>query len=121
MRLNRVIALLALGLLLFTTYRAAPIQASYLAAPPAAASQFASPLFERVWSRTDAPVAANIAHRSWTWGPAPGPARDEPFAGAPNGTRQVQYFDKGRMEVNPAVEDRTAPGRRPAACSSLNW
>jgi hypothetical protein len=109
MRLNRVTALLALGLLLLTTYRFAPAQASYLATPPAATAQFASPLFERVWSRTDAPVAANIAHRSWTWGPGPGPTREEPFAGAPNGTRQVQYFDKGRMEVNPAVKDPNSP------------
>ena len=43
--------------------------------------------------------------------------REEPFAGAPGGTRQVQYFDKGRMEVNPGGQRPEQPlggDQRPA-------
>jgi hypothetical protein len=73
--------------------------------PPAGAAPapFAAPRFESVWARTDQPVAAGNVARSWIWGPAPGEVRQEPFAGAPGGARTVQYFDKARMEVNPAV------------------
>ncbi|MGI8587512.1 MAG: cellulase family glycosylhydrolase [Chloroflexia bacterium] len=73
--------------------------------PPAAAPAFASPLFERVWARNDGPVAAGSTARSWTWGPGPGIGGAEEFTGAPGGSRAVQYFDKGRMEVNHAVGD----------------
>jgi hypothetical protein len=58
-----------------------------------------------VWARTDQPVANGSVARSWIWGPAPGEVRQEPFAGAPGGSRTVQYFDKARMEVNPATGD----------------
>jgi hypothetical protein len=66
---------------------------------------FASPDFERVWSRDDGPVASGQAVRSWGWGPAPGVAITEPLAGTPGGTRTVQYFDKARMELNSAITD----------------
>ena len=74
--------------------------------PGAALAGFASPLFERVWTRTDQPVAAGVTSRSWTWGPGAGPTVQEPWAG---GTRNVQYFDKARMEVNSAVSDPNSP------------
>ena len=70
---------------------------------------FAQPQFERLWSRTDLPVALGQAARSWLWGPQPGEVRAEPFSIAPGGTRLVQYFDKARMEVNPAVADLSDP------------
>jgi hypothetical protein len=73
-------------------------------APP-----FANTQFERVWSRSDQPVASGAASRSWLWGPQPGETRTEPFAGAPGGARTVQYFDKARMEVNSAVSDPNDP------------
>jgi hypothetical protein len=104
MRSRRLLPLVGLLSLLL------PLTGAASEGPPAApAAAFASPLFERVWARTDAPVAAQVAARSWTWGPAAGPARTEPFAGAPGGARSVQYFDKGRMEVNPAVTDSASP------------
>ena len=71
---------------------------------------FVVPQFEQVWSRTDQPVLSGAVSRSWIWGPSlPGNVRSEPFAGAPGGTRTVQYFDKARMEVNSAVTDTTNP------------
>jgi hypothetical protein len=65
---------------------------------------FANAQFAGVWNRTDAPVARASIARSWVWGPQPGEIRQEPFAGAPGGTRTVQYFDKARMEVNAAAD-----------------
>ena len=73
------------------------------------APSFATSQFERVWSRTDGPVAEGAASRSWLWGPQPGEVRTEPFAGAPGGVRTVQYFDKARMEANSAVTDPADP------------
>jgi hypothetical protein len=60
---------------------------------------FADPAFERTWRRTDATVAAGNIQRSWIWGPVPRMARSEGYLQAASGLRQVQYFDKGRMEV----------------------
>ncbi len=84
---------------------ALPMQAALL--PPAATEPgFAAPSFGTLWARTDRPVADGTVARSWVWGPGPGPARTEPYKEAPGGLRTVQYFDKARMEINPAA----APG-----------
>jgi hypothetical protein len=55
--------------------------------------------FLNVWRRGDGPVNGQTA-RSWLWGPQPIFTGWEPYAGLPGGVRQVQYFDKSRMEVN---------------------
>lgn len=74
------------------------------ARPPAATEPgFVAPSFGTLWARTDRPVAQGTVARSWVWGPGPGPARTEPYKEAPGGLRTVQYFDKARMEVNPAA------------------
>ncbi len=80
--------------------------------PGAAASPltFADPVFGRVWTRTDGPVATGQVTRSWVWGPGSWAAGQEPYSEAPGGARLVQYFDKGRMEINDPTADRTAPG-----------
>ena len=79
------------------------------AAPSAAAPlRYADAAFERVWTRTDAPVAAGQAGRSWYWGPQPGMIVREPFAGLPGGSHLVQYFDKSRMEINDPAGDRNS-------------
>ena len=57
--------------------------------------------FLRTWQRTDKPVLDGSTARTWMWGPAPSTAVvTEEYADAPGGTRQVQYFDKARMEDN---------------------
>ena len=76
------------------------------AGPVRATDGFADPAFQRVWQRTDLPVAANQAGRTWFWGPQPGMARLEQYGGAGQ-QRQVQYFDKSRMEINNPQADRT--------------
>ena len=84
------------------------------AQPGAAQSQFnvsfVDLAFQRVWTRTDGLVADGSAVRSWVWGPGSWAAGREPYAEGPGGTRVVQYFDKGRMEVNDPTSDRSAPG-----------
>ncbi|HQZ89646.1 MAG TPA: CAP domain-containing protein [Thermomicrobiales bacterium] len=64
----------------------------------AAASELAP--FQRVWSRTDEPIAAGKVARTWMWGPAAVSGLSyEPYVESPGGQRIVQYFDKSRMEI----------------------
>src|SRR4051794_14147351 len=82
------------------------------AAPMAQQAGFADPALERVWQRTDLPVANGTVSRTWFWGPKPGEARQEPFQKSPSGPvrpRLVQYFDKARMEINDTTVDRNSP------------
>src|SRR5689334_22202542 len=69
---------------------------------------FADPAFQQVWERSDKPVAESRAGgRSWMWGPQPNQALTEPYSrNILGGTRQVQYFDKARMEINDPNGDR---------------
>ncbi len=67
-------------------------------------TQFASPRFQQVWNAADQAVQLGQTTRSWTWGPSPWFDYREFYKQSPNGLRQVQYFDKSRMEINnPAV------------------
>src|SRR5687768_17110681 len=65
-----------------------------------AQAQFAHPAFQATWARSDGLVSSGAVKRPWVWGPAPGQSATEPFAGLPGNAHLVQYFDKGRMEVN---------------------
>ncbi|HYI16239.1 MAG TPA: hypothetical protein VEX37_12660, partial [Thermomicrobiales bacterium] len=66
--------------------------------------------FERRWARTDQPVADGAISRTWIWGPAANTGViEEDYAEAPGGTRQVQYYDKSRMELNDPSGDPTSP------------
>jgi hypothetical protein len=73
------------------------------------ALKFADPAFQKLWYYTDLPVAQNQTQRSWEWGPKPGVVLHEPYAGSPGEGRQVQYFDKSRMEINNPKGDRASP------------
>lgn len=70
---------------------------------------FVDPALERVWARTDRPVASGRATRTWMWGPAPLIARSELYEQSTAGVRQVQYFDKARMEITDWSRDRNNP------------
>jgi hypothetical protein len=66
--------------------------------------------FQLVWSRTEAPVASGVTERSWLWGPEPRtPGMNERYLDSPGQMRLVQYFDKGRMEVNDLSADPSDP------------
>lgn len=57
--------------------------------------------FERTWARTDLPVQQGQADRTWMWGPSAfTEVLQEEYADSPGGMRDVQYFDKARMEIN---------------------
>lgn len=57
--------------------------------------------FQRLWAKQDRPVAEGRTNRSWTWGPHPiSGVIKEPLKQSPGGERQVQYYDKSRMEIN---------------------
>jgi polysaccharide biosynthesis protein PslG len=71
---------------------------------------FADPAFRELWERSDGDVAGGTASRSWLWGPpVPSGARREPYAEASGDERLVEYFDKGRMEINDQHGDPTDP------------
>ena len=83
-----------------------------LAAQPAFAAPDPAQTFRRLWQRNDAPVAAGRADRSWTWGPGPNTAplfEQYTDPRLPEGSRVVQYFDKGRMELNDPAADPSSP------------
>ncbi|HZG69294.1 MAG TPA: hypothetical protein VEZ12_21350, partial [Herpetosiphonaceae bacterium] len=73
------------------------------------AKQFIDPSFAQVWSRTDQAIANNRAKRTWMWGPEGLAGRVEVYQQANGGARQVQYFDKARMEITDWQRDRANP------------
>ncbi|HST05036.1 MAG TPA: lamin tail domain-containing protein [Chloroflexia bacterium] len=70
---------------------------------------FADPAFEALWNRSDGVVASGGILRPWVWGPVPGAALTESFSGLPNDSHIVQFFDKGRMEINDPGADKSDP------------
>jgi len=61
------------------------------------------------WRRTDGPVASGAVQRTWMWGPAAiSEVVQEPYAESPGGLRDVQYFDKSRMEITVPGADRSS-------------
>jgi|GEM_PF-3068441 len=58
------------------------------------------PVFGRVWAKSDQPVLRGAAKRSWLWGIRGQYHGWERYDQAPGGRREVQYFDKARMEIN---------------------
>ena len=73
------------------------------------AQGFVDPALQNVWTRTDQVVASRQVDRSWMWGPAGLFARAETYTQANGGARQVQYFDKARMEITDWNRDRSNP------------
>ncbi len=65
----------------------------------AQAEPFANPAFQKVWRMTDQPIADGVTSRSFLWGPEGFATQTEAYSNASGGTRLVQYFDKGRMEL----------------------
>ncbi len=70
---------------------------------------FIDKAFELVWNRSDRPIARQQVTRSWLWGPTGLMARAEGYLQMSGGLRQVQYFDKGRMEINNPNGNRQSP------------
>lgn len=64
-------------------------------------TSFADPSFQRYYARTGPTV------RTLLWGGPPLLSIVEPYVGAPGNRRLVQYFDRGRMELNQATGEVT--------------
>lgn len=76
---------------------------------PASAQAPSNGSFQRTWARHDDPVTAGRAERTWMWGPQAYTAElTEPYLESPETQRQVQYFDKARMEINNPEADESA-------------
>jgi hypothetical protein len=78
------------------------LQALALSMPggTARAEGFSDPAFQQQWKLTDEAVATGKTSRTYFWGPQPFAHTAEVYAESPNnGQRQVQYFDKARMEL----------------------
>ena len=76
----------------------------------AIAAQPANDAFFRTWERTERPVMDRATTRTWMWGPTGTTgAITEPYLEAPGGYREVQYFDKTRMEINNPLADPDDP------------
>jgi hypothetical protein len=105
-----VLVMLATPLTALHGAASAPTVAPDATAPADAAPDVApgNDHFQRTWQRTDAPVADGSVARTWMWGPeANTPVMQEAYAESPGGERDVQYYDKTRMEIThpDAVDD----------------
>ncbi len=75
-----------------------PNEASAQIAPPPAP-------VKKIVDRLDIPVVSGVARRTWTWGEYFA-AQSEPYQESPGGSRQVFYYDKGRLEItNPQIDN----------------
>ena len=75
---------------------------------PAHSAELQSDQFASTWQRTDLPVREGHANRTWLWAPQPFTVSFwETYEESPGTYREVQYFDKSRMEINDpnAVDD----------------
>ncbi|HEX2913041.1 MAG TPA: hypothetical protein VH186_19710 [Chloroflexia bacterium] len=86
-------ACLLAGLLLQVLYL-------FTGAAPAQAEGFVAPPFEQQWNATDRAVATGQVSRTYFWGPQAFAHTSEVYNESPEGQRQVQYFDKARMELS---------------------
>jgi hypothetical protein len=86
------------------------VAASLLPVQQVASAPFASLAFEHVW-------AAQQGGRLDLWGSSPLAWRIEPYAEAPAGRRLVQYFDRGRMEL----QTRAGSGQQSVTQGLLAW
>lgn len=102
------VTFLALGLL------GSVLTITIASAAPGGEPFFNNFFFRDRWVTQDRLVGSAGINRFYTWGPAvSGSAEEitfESYKESPNGMRQVQYFDKGRMELNQPVTGQVTSG-----------
>ncbi|CAN5693434.1 hypothetical protein BH23CHL2_BH23CHL2_01670 [soil metagenome] len=65
--------------------------------------------FDQTWARLDRPVVESVVKRTWIWGPqAFTDVLTEEYAESSGEQRDVQYFDKSRMEITQPDGDRSS-------------
>ncbi len=78
------------------------------AAPTAAPSEgFADPAIKARWVADEG--CTDCGSHVWMWGPGAFYTEYEPYSDAPQGNHLVQYFDKGRLEINDPQGDKSSP------------
>jgi hypothetical protein len=83
---------------------------SLLLPPTSAVSAPAGDAFDRLWQQSDLAVARGVSAGSWLWGPAPLRADlQEWYRESPGESREVRYYDKGRMELTRPDADAADP------------
>jgi hypothetical protein len=85
------------------------LAASHIPAQSSPGKQPANSAFQRVWERTDSLVLSGKVQRTWLWGPEPLATLKEPLTESPDGMREVQYYDKSRMEINNPSANPASP------------
>ncbi len=98
MRVKKASGLGLLGLALLIALLPTLASAAELGEP-----NFNTLQFENKWVEQDRLVGKAGVERFYTWGPAVAGAeaiKGENYVESPNGQRLVQYFEKGRMEIN---------------------
>ena len=77
---------------------------------------YANIYFERTWEYLDKPVKNHRVNRTWIWGPdAYTSGMIEDYEESPQGRREIQYYDKSRMEItHPEADEK----KFPALCRS---
>ncbi len=58
------------------------------------------PEFKAVYEETELPLLQGRTSRSWVWGPSGFKIDNEAYEDSPGGKRLIEYFDKGRLELN---------------------
>lgn len=105
---NLPVTCLALAILLSL------LTSTVASAAPGGEPFFNNFFFRDRWIAQDRLVGAPGVDRFFTWGPAVQGAAEEikfePYKESPNGMRQVQYFDKGRMELNQPTTGQVTSG-----------
>lgn len=107
--ISRRKARIGLALILLLTAVLPTLPAAERTARAAPSEGFADSQIRAIWARDDQQVASGSIKRAWMWGPGPFYTDYEPLSGSPQGNHLVQYFDKGRLEVNDPEADQSSP------------
>ena len=86
-----------------------PMQGIPVAAAPATAPSegFADAAIRARWAADEG--CTDCGAHVWMWGPGAFYTEYEPYSGTPEGNHLVQYFDKGRLEINDPQGDKSSP------------
>lgn len=66
------------------------------------------PAIEALWQQADGPVLRGESARGWLWGPAALAVSTEHYDDSPTRTRQMVWYDKGRLDINDPNGDPTS-------------
>ncbi|HST05283.1 MAG TPA: M1 family aminopeptidase [Chloroflexia bacterium] len=101
---RRATFLCVAGLALGAIANVTPAKAAPLRAP---SEGFADAAIHARWTADEG--CTTCGDHVWMWGPGAFYTEYEPYSDTPQGNHLVQYFDKGRLEVNDPQGDKNSP------------